>query len=59
MYKNDKYKYELLKEYIIAYKKRKIQDKNILDILQEILSDFESRVITNEINEKKKGGETK
>lgn len=60
------FKYRLIKEFIKSYEKRKTKDKVILDILEEMLADYEVEFINEQIelgNEivksvkgKKKGG---
>ena len=53
-------KYEILKGFLKEYQKRKLKDDDVISILEEMVADYESAIITLDINKrKKKGGVSK
>lgn len=53
-------KYEILKGFLKEYQKRKLKNDDVVSILEEMVADYESAIITLDINKrKKKGGVSK
>ena len=50
-------KYNILKEFLKTYKKKKIKDQRMISVIEGIVADYESILITLDI--KKKGGVSK
>jgi len=49
-------KYNILKGFLKTYQKRKLKDDDVVSILEEMLADYESAIITLDINTRKKKG---
>ena len=49
-------KYEILKGFLKQYQKRKLKDDDVVSILEEMVADYESAIITLDINTRKKKG---
>lgn len=49
-------KYQILKGFLKQYKSRKIKDDEVVSIIEEMVADYESAIITLDIHKKKKGG---
>jgi hypothetical protein len=49
-------KYQILKGFLKQYKSRKFKDDEVVSILEEMVADYESAIITLDIHKKKKGG---
>ena len=53
-------KYKILKEFLKQYKSRKLKDDEVVSVLEEMVADYESAIITLDIHKrKKKGGVSK
>jgi|688.fasta_scaffold1115653_2 hypothetical protein len=49
-------KYEILKAFLKQYKSRKFKDDEVVSIIEEMVADYESAIITLDIHKRKKGG---
>jgi hypothetical protein len=49
-------KYNILKGFLKTYQKRKLKDDEVVSILEEMVADYESVIITLDINKRKKKG---
>lgn len=52
-------KYEILKAFLKQYKSRKSKNDDVVSILEEMVADYESAIITLDIHKRKKGGISK
>jgi uncharacterized protein YeeX (DUF496 family) len=49
-------KYQILKGFLKQYKSRKIKDDEVVSIIEEMVADYESAIITLDIHKRKKKG---
>lgn len=49
-------KYQILKGFLKRYKNRKIKDDEVVSIIEEMVADYESAIITLDIHKRKKKG---
>lgn len=49
-------KYNILKDFLKVYQTRKLKDDEVVSVLEEMVADYESVIITLDINKRKKKG---
>ena len=49
-------KYKILKGFLKQYKSRKIKNDEVVSIIEEMVADYESAIITLDIHKRKKKG---